>query len=248
MNKENVDLPSIKALLNYFHESVNLVPFVVTITNFTDGSCEYVSPTFKNLTGYNSENFYSGGLNWFSNHIHVEDRIQFKINFSEGFLFLLSLNQDQRLSCSFNLTSRFIHLNGNIIWLYHQCRPIALDGNGKPQYSLNIITDLTHLMPSNSQSCWSIVEEINGFERLHLGGSCNEDLKDVFVKYHSPISKREKQILLNLIKGHSSKTVASKLNLSLSTVQTHRKNILKKTKSSNINEAIQKALNNSWFE
>jgi DNA-binding CsgD family transcriptional regulator len=43
------------------------------------------------------------------------------------------------------------------------------------------------------------------------------------------LSEREKEILLLVLNEHSSQSVASILNLSIRTVDTHRKNILRKT-------------------
>lgn len=241
------DLPSLIGVLDFFHQSVTLSPFVVTITNYNDGSCAYVSPTFKDLTGYSPDLFLKGGLNWLVNHLHVEDRTQFKINFTEGFLFLLKLPSYQRLGCYFNLTARLINNHGNMVWMYHQCRPIALDTEGKPQYSLNIHTDLTHLMPQDGQPCWSVVEQKSGSKPIYLGGSCHEALRWLFGSISSPLTPKETQVLKELMKGLSGKQLASRLMLSVNTINTHRKSILRKTKTKSMNEAIAKALSNEWI-
>ncbi|MBA2611506.1 MAG: helix-turn-helix transcriptional regulator [Bacteroidetes bacterium] len=45
----------------------------------------------------------------------------------------------------------------------------------------------------------------------------------------SGITKREKEILLLILEEHSSQSIADRLQLSIRTVETHRKHILKKT-------------------
>jgi DNA-binding NarL/FixJ family response regulator len=52
------------------------------------------------------------------------------------------------------------------------------------------------------------------------------------------ITSREQQVLHLMARGLSSKTIATELNLSFYTVQTHRKNILRKLKETNTIRAI----------
>jgi DNA-binding NarL/FixJ family response regulator len=52
------------------------------------------------------------------------------------------------------------------------------------------------------------------------------------------ITLREQQILSLMAQGMSSKTIASQLSLSFYTVQTHRKNILRKLNQTNTVRAI----------
>lgn len=48
------------------------------------------------------------------------------------------------------------------------------------------------------------------------------------------LTKREKEILFLIVEEHSSQSIASALNLSLHTIDSHRKNILRKTKSKSL--------------
>jgi len=241
------DLNSLIQVLDFFHRSITLSTMVVTITNYEDGSCAYVSPTFKDLTGYEPAEFKEGGMNWLVNRIHSENRGTYKINFTEGFLFLLNLQPEQKLRCYFNLTARLLHKKGNSIWIYQQCRPIAFDQNGKPLYSLNVITDLTHLMPADGQPCWSVVEQDAGAKPVFLGGSCGDNLHWLFGSAASPLTKKETQILKLLMKGISGKQVADRIHISINTLNTHRKSIIHKARAKNMNEAINIALRNDWI-
>ena len=243
--EEKFDLTSLVQVLDFFHRSVT-VGVVVTITNYSDGSCFYVSPNFKDLTGHDPELFKEGGMNWLANHLHPEDREHFKINFTEGFLFLLNLAQDQKMKCYFNLSCRVMHKRGNPIWIYQQCRPIALDAQGKPLYSLNVIVDLTNVMPQDGQPCWSVVEPRTGAKPIFLGGSCGENMHWLFGTSASPFTKKESKVLELLMKGLSGKQLAAKLDVSINTINTHRKSIFRKTRAQSLNEAISRALKNNW--
>lgn len=57
------------------------------------------------------------------------------------------------------------------------------------------------------------------------------------------LSHREKEVLFNVMKGDSSDKTASKLFISKSTVNFHRKNILLKTETNSLIELIQKITN-----
>ena len=48
------------------------------------------------------------------------------------------------------------------------------------------------------------------------------------------LAKREKEILILILKENSSAEIAELLNLSIHTIDTHRKNILKKTKTNSM--------------
>lgn len=50
----------------------------------------------------------------------------------------------------------------------------------------------------------------------------------------SELAKREREILGMILKEHTSQDIADILNLSVHTIDTHRKNILRKTRSKTI--------------
>ncbi len=58
------------------------------------------------------------------------------------------------------------------------------------------------------------------------------------------LTKREKQILSLVLKENTSNEIAQKLNISLRTVETHRKNILRKTGAKNIVGLVKYAIGN----
>ncbi len=58
------------------------------------------------------------------------------------------------------------------------------------------------------------------------------------------LTKREKQVLQLVVKENTSAEIAKKLEISLRTVETHRKNILKKTGAKNIVGLVKFAIGN----
>lgn len=75
------------------------------------------------------------------------------------------------------------------------------------------------------------------------------DIKHLNNKYHSKIiiSEREKEILRLICESNSSKEISDKLNISFSTVKTHRNHLMKKTEAKNIADLIIYAIKNEIY-
>jgi DNA-binding NarL/FixJ family response regulator len=56
------------------------------------------------------------------------------------------------------------------------------------------------------------------------------------------LSPREKEVLVLVAKGHSTKQIADQLGISIRTVESHRVNMLKKLKAGNTAELVKKAM------
>jgi len=60
-------------------------------------------------------------------------------------------------------------------------------------------------------------------------------------------TERELEIIQFLSRGHSSKEIAQSLALSVHTVDTHRRNIIKKMSVSNSSEALSRCMKMGWI-
>ena len=58
------------------------------------------------------------------------------------------------------------------------------------------------------------------------------------------LTKREKQVLKNIVEGNSNKIIAEQLFISTRTVDTHRTNIMKKLRAKNTADLVRKAIQN----
>ena len=66
---------------------------------------------------------------------------------------------------------------------------------------------------------------------------------------HKPsLTKREIEITRLVVQGFTNHKIAEKLSISLQTVQTHRKNVIRKTGSKNIMGLINYAIQNGLIE
>lgn len=78
-------------------------------------------------------------------------------------------------------------------------------------------------------------------KRTVINRRTGEILRPVVLLAEQQLTKREKEILTLIRQGFLSKEIAYKLNLSIYTVNNHRKNILAKLNAGNVIEAINKA-------
>jgi len=71
--------------------------------------------------------------------------------------------------------------------------------------------------------------------------------QNIFIESKEELTIREKQVLKLLIEGKLSKEISDILNISKQTVDTHRKNMLRKKNVSNTGELIGKAIRYGWI-
>ena len=75
----------------------------------------------------------------------------------------------------------------------------------------------------------------------------NIDVKTAFIESKETLTKREKEVLRLMVEGKLSKQIGGILNISKQTVDTHRKNMLRKNSLSNTGELIGKAIKQGWL-
>ena len=114
----------------------------------------------------------------------------------------------------------------------------ARDSNGTPRYCIGKFIDLTELVP------------FHHFSYTFLGPNRHKILKryhDVVSNNERPLSRREVEVLKWVGEGLSSADIADKLFISRTTVDKHRRNIIKKMGTVTAMEAFHKAINQGLF-
>ncbi|MEJ5146016.1 helix-turn-helix domain-containing protein [Sphingobacterium sp. MYb388] len=118
---------------------------------------------------------------------------------------------------------------------HHQAIHISADQDGRITTALNIHTDINHITSTNNKIV--LVKPVGGNEYYQINLS-----KDGSEEQKPEISKREMEVLHLLAKGLSSTQIADRLYISPLTVRVHRRNLLKKTKTSNSGSLIKKSI------
>jgi DNA-binding CsgD family transcriptional regulator len=124
--------------------------------------------------------------------------------------------------------------------ILQQVITISYDQDGRLLRTLGIHTDISHIKDKGSPSLSFI--GLNGEPSYY-----NVNVKQLFKATTFQITPREREILCLLLNGKSSSAIASFLNLSKQTIDTHRKNLLGKTQCNNTAELIAKSIQNGWI-
>lgn len=117
------------------------------------------------------------------------------------------------------LTYRIRKYDGSYLKILRQSGAYQSDKEGYLISNWSLITDI-EFISNNNMVEW----ELNGreFDR-------DSFRQGIYREFQNFFSKREKEVIQHLTLGATSKEIADKLFISLHTVHTHRKNILRKT-------------------
>ena len=106
-------------------------------------------------------------------------------------------------------------------------------------HSFHVHTDISHIKQEGAP-CFSII----GIEDRPSYYNVQDK---VLTKSFDLFTRREREILKEIIEGKSSKQIADKLFISLHTVNVHRKNIMEKAAVSTSLELVRKSVKEGWI-
>jgi DNA-binding CsgD family transcriptional regulator len=218
-----------KALLNIFHVG----DYYYYVFNVKTSEFEFISPEIEKVLGYPP---HTMNLKSFMESIHPED-VHWMLNFEARIVrFFSTLRTDQILKYKTRYDYRLRKKDGEYIRILQQVVTIQFDGiaNGLLR-TFGVHTDITFLKKAGRPIC----------SLIGLGGEpsyIDIDVDKIFTASQTVITDREKQILHLIIEGESTKTIANTLSISSHTVHQHRKNLLRKTGSTNTAHLIKKAI------
>lgn len=72
--------------------------------------------------------------------------------------------------------------------------------------------------------------------------------EEVVLKKREALTKREKEVLGLVAEGHTADEIATILFVSLDTVETHRRNLIRKMKAKNTANAVAKAMRKGFLK
>ena len=116
-------------------------------------------------------------------------------------------------------------------------RPLLVDEKGNMVINFGIVTDIAHIKLEGpvGLKVWA-----EGHPEISIFKNAST------IRGLNPLTKTEKQILKLIGEGQTTATVADKLFISAHTVNTHRRNILKKMECANFLEALHTARLKGW--
>lgn len=194
----------------------------------------------EQVIGYHPEDFLQGGLDFFSDVFHKED---FKIFNRQCMPIVHDLfkksSHTEHSNYVFEMNYRVRNSNKGFTHVLQKGRYITDKKTSLPIYSFGMCTDITQF---KKDTC------ISQIIKKYAPSDNNSILKYVDTNYFYPVpedttlTKKEREILLWMAEGLSSKQIAGKVYASENTISNHRKNMLKKTNAKNVAELIRYAM------
>lgn len=192
---------------------------------------DFASDNFARIFGYNPAWIRTirkqGDL--LEERIHPHDREQLIEYQIEHGLFIYSLPQEERNDYQQIFQIRMLNAQQQYVNVISRHQVIQKDRNDKAW----IIMGMMDISPDQVPT-----EKI---KRTVINRKTGEILVPANMPSEKQLTGREKEILLLIRQGLLSKEIAYRLNLSIYTVNNHRKNILSKLNANNVIEAINMA-------
>jgi DNA-binding CsgD family transcriptional regulator len=199
------------------------------LLDFTTKKYIYVDKACFNLFGYTAAWMMEYGVGEYLKTWHPADydTINEKV-FLDNINFLKTLPKEKYADIVFSYNYRVLNPGGEYVTVLQRFSYVPGDTIGFPLGMIGVAFNITHF--KNDLSIVHTIEETIEYDN----GVIN---KILFKKIHpilelgalQLISRRELEILKHMAAGSGSKQIADKLNLSINTINNHRKSMLSKT-------------------
>ena len=210
-------------------------PVATFIINHSTSMYEYYSENALSLFGYTAQDFLRGGIPFGMSLIdteHIETVGAFLIpSIFEQIKKHASLEELHKIKLSFDFKMK--RQNGDSIWVKEIMTILEVDERGGPLLSLFHISDITASKKDENINLYVEKVDAKGQHKI-----IHHEVHPVKKTFLSLLTEREEEILKLICHGYSSKEIADRLYISIHTVNTHRKNMLEKTKCKNSSELI----------
>ncbi|QIA09684.1 LuxR C-terminal-related transcriptional regulator [Draconibacterium halophilum] len=222
--------------LNIIEQIANLFSagsFYYYIINFDTYLMEHVDPRIESVLGLKTKDW---SLDKLFELVHPEDLKQMHRKEEKAVDFFLNrIPTEEILKYKAVYVLRLRHANGSYKTILQQSKALTVSVDGKVQQVLGIHTDVTYLNMAVDHKISFIGD---GGLPSYYSLSTDDEFHPEELNYHTLFTTREKEILSNIAKGKPFGEIAEILNISPHTINTHKKNILKKTDCHNTTELI----------
>lgn len=202
------------------------------ITNTQDLSFDYISKNMKACLGFNVNDLKAQGMRYFWSRMHPEDLNLWLKALDELMDFTLNeIDGPKRRAMSYTWNYRLKNSKDEYVNVVQNTTPLEFDADKKPIIGLAHYTVLDSKIKLDITASAKLLNEKNEYETIYF----NNFSQHILAK---EISNRERDIIRLLVLSYTSKQIADRLNISPNTVDTHRRNILKKLNISSTGELI----------
>ncbi|WP_295793974.1 LuxR C-terminal-related transcriptional regulator [Mucilaginibacter sp.] len=214
------------------------------------GGHEYIhlGAATKDLIGYSQEQFAKGGIDFWFSLIDPRDLPFISDIIITKFRDMMNPNFSHEAPTPIVLRYRLKTASGKNVWLKDTKYLLSMNKQGKPQQILCKI-ELSPGTKSESNEFDNLLNSQEPYARVLEAAMMlkNAKLKEPIgtalhhVAEMPIITKREKEILMLVGEGLSTKMIADRCHISINTVETHRRHLLVKLNAKNSMELIRQA-------
>ena len=221
--------------LNIIEQVANLFSagsFYYYIMNFDTLEMQHVDKRIQTVLGIDPA---SWSLDKVFELVHPEDLKQMYRKEEKAVDFILNrIPTEDILRYKVVYVIRLRHADGTYRTILQQSKTLSVSEDGKVQHVLGIHTDVSYLnMPVDHK-----ISFIGDGRPSYYAVSTEEELSPKPYNYQDLFTARETEILSNIARGKTFGEIAEILNLSPHTINTHKKNILRKTDCRTTTELI----------
>lgn len=222
-----------KKLLNLFHVG----DYYYYVFNVKSCVFELMSEEIFSVLGYERQEV---DVPFLLGKIHLDDQSYFVKFENKVAEFFSSLNPEQIFNYKVSYDYRIQKKDGSYIRILQQVITIQIDKNKQVIKTFGVHTNISHLKPAG----------IPVLSFIGLNGApshINIDIKNKLNTGKTLLTRREQEVLQLLAQGQTSDEISSLLFISKQTVDTHRKNLLRKTECSNTVELMSESIKRGWI-
>ncbi|WJJ97512.1 LuxR C-terminal-related transcriptional regulator [Algibacter luteus] len=235
------DNPSLEKHIEKIIELDAFMPYNSTffcITNTQNLAFEYISKNLTACLGMDREELKAKGMKYLWSKMHPDDLEVWLEALNELMNFTLNeIPVSERNKMSYTWNYRLKNSKDEYVNVIQNTTPLEFDNKNKPIIGLAHYTVLSNHIEMQVCASAKILNDNNEYETVYFNNFSQKLLSD-------GISNRERDIIRLLVLNYSSKEIAKRLNITANTVDTHRRNILKKLKVSSTGEIIGMLKNN----
>lgn len=232
----NFEMEMYKRIVNLFHVG----EYYFYIFNLPNLEMEFVSESMAGVLGLTVQDF---SVQYIFDNIYPDDKNRFIAHEKKVTEFFTQLPPEKVMKYKVSYDYRLKCKDDSYKWILQQVTTIQTDDHGAVIRVLGVHTDVSHIKTDNQPSGLSFI----GLEgELSFYNVALDNL--TFLPSVQLFTKREKEVLKLIVEGKTSQEIANQLYTSKNTIDTHRKNILRKAGCTSPIELVSKSIREGWLD
>ena len=200
-----------------------------------------VSDNIRQLTPFKQVEWIGKGPNFLAQNIHPDDSLFVLSATTIGAEFHESLSPEKRIKTRVNIYCRMLNSKNDYRWTLVQYIANYYNNENRIESTLCMITDLSNFSMID-KPIMTIIDINNKKHQFFKIIDNKKALEAIKLPY---ITKREHEIVLQMIKGLNTPQIAAALNISYNTVENHKRNLRTKTSTKTSAELIHFVMSNN---